>query len=77
MIGLVCFSKCLLSMTILGQVRTRRKQRPESWFKAYEVAGLDPKPRQTEFRILAAGLLWDGTEDESNAQCMHSQGLVN
>lgn len=51
----------------LSYVRTSKKQRAESQFKASEVAGPDPKPCHTEFRIGAVGLLWDGTEDESNA----------
>lgn len=54
---LVCFSKCLLPMTILGLIRTRRKQRAESQFKASEVAGPDLKLCQTGFRIWATGLL--------------------
>lgn len=56
-------------MTISGLIRTRRKQRAESQFKASEVAGPDLKLCQTGFRIWATGLLWDGTEDESNVQC--------
>lgn len=51
----------------LSYVRTSKKQRAESQFKASEVAGPDPKPCHTEFRIGAVGLLWDGTENESNA----------